>query len=357
MELGRPPGRRAGSPLSPVGGPDMDRRQIVVQRAREFFGDRLDDVVHMVRQDRQEMRGWQEPAHLRAVLRRTIREQGGSGNPTEATQVMLDELEFCRSAGEPDRGQQREAIGQLLEAGAVGLEKIARNASDFTPEELFGLEAVLLLYGRPALLIAENRLASVPPFWNLISDQNEEIEIVARGVGRIELLGHPEFDWAGTGFLVNETTLLTTRRTVEVFAEQRNGQWAFRPGITAWMNYQSPHQRVAAAGYRVRGVRGVHERYDLALLEVEPPHNDGRAPAPLALAAEPPPCTEGREVYLVGYPVRDARRNDPERMTRIFRDVYNVKRVQPGVMRGCLHFHELELLQHDCAPLGRTGGG
>src|SRR5262245_26076896 len=48
----------------------MDRRQMVVQRAREFFGDRLDDVVHMVWQDRNDMRGWQEPAHVRAAVRR-----------------------------------------------------------------------------------------------------------------------------------------------------------------------------------------------------------------------------------------------------------------------------------------------
>ena len=43
----------------------MDRRQVIVQRVREIFGERLDDVLHMVRQDRQDMRGWQEPAHVR----------------------------------------------------------------------------------------------------------------------------------------------------------------------------------------------------------------------------------------------------------------------------------------------------
>ena len=53
----------------------MDRRQLVVQRVREFFGERVDDVLHMVRQDRQELRGWQEPAHVRAVVRRAIRER------------------------------------------------------------------------------------------------------------------------------------------------------------------------------------------------------------------------------------------------------------------------------------------
>jgi hypothetical protein len=33
---------------------------------------------------------------------------------------------------------------------------------------------------------------------------------------------------------------------------------------------------------------------------------------------------------LIGYPVRDARRNESERIAQIFREVYNVKRVFPG---------------------------
>ena len=125
-------------------------------------------------------------------------------------------------------------------------------------------------------------LASVPPFWNVLEDQREDIEMAQRGVGRIELLGHPEFDWAGTGFLVSDDVLMTTRRTAELFAENRNDNWQFRPGITAWMDYRSAYQDVASAGYRVRDVIGVHEHYDLALLEVEPPQVNGSAPVPLA---------------------------------------------------------------------------
>ena len=52
----------------------MDRKQMVVQRVRDFFGDRVEDVIHMVWQDRNGLRGWQEPAHVRSVVRRTIRE-------------------------------------------------------------------------------------------------------------------------------------------------------------------------------------------------------------------------------------------------------------------------------------------
>jgi hypothetical protein len=333
----------------------MDRRQLVVQRVREFFGERVDDMLHMIRQDRQELRGWQEPAHLRAAVRRTIREE--AGRDSDETNVTVATFDFGRAAGEPDRGQQREAIGQLLEIGANGLEKAAHNSpNDLTPEEVFALECVLLLYGRPAVLVSENRLAAVPPYWNLLEDQREDIQMAQRGVGRIELLGHPEYDWAGTGFLVNETVLMTTRRTAELFIENRNGAWQFRPGITTWMDYRSPFQCVSSAGYRVRAVIGVHDRYDLALFEVERPQINGVIPTPLALAALPPERTDGRPVYLIGYPVRDARRNEPEPVTRIFRDVYNVKRVQPGVLRGAFAFAEVQLLRHDCAPLGQTAG-
>jgi hypothetical protein len=331
----------------------MDRRQLIVQRARESFGDRLDDVLHMVRQDRQGLRGWEEPAHVRAVVRRTSRQAGNGGRDD---QTVLAELEFARNAGEPDRGQQREGVGLLLEAGASALEKlISDQVNALSPEETLGLEMVLLLYGRPAVFVDNGRLDRLPPFWNLLEDQREDIELATRGVGRIELYGHPEYDWAGTGFLVADQILMTTRRVAEQFVENRGNAWTFRPGITAWMDYRST-QSVASAGYQVRGVIGVHERYDLALLEVEGPQLNGSAPTPLSLAAVPPTTTEGRYVYLIGYPVRDARRSEPEAIARIFRDLYNVKRVQPGQLRGAFQFNDIQLLRHDCAPLGQTSG-
>src|SRR5436305_1671492 len=85
-------------------------------------------------------------------------------------------------------------------------------------------------------------------FGNRVEDQREDIEMAQRGVGRIELLGHPEYDWAGTGFLVNDNVLMTTRRTAELFIENRDGGWRFRPGITTWMDYRSPYQCLSSAG-------------------------------------------------------------------------------------------------------------
>jgi hypothetical protein len=142
-----------------------------------------------------------------------------------------------------------------------------------------------------------------------------------------------------------------------LFVEQNNGNWQFRPGITSWMDYRAEYQRVASAGYRVRGVIGVHENYDLALLDVEPPgYQQANTPMPLALAAQPPSYLQGRPVYLIGYPVRDARRNEPEPVARIFRDLYNVKRVQPGQLHNTFQFGPVQFLSHDCGWLGNNTG-
>src|SRR5262245_9321093 len=102
----------------------MDRRQTVALRAREWFGDRLEDLELLVRQARQEVRGWEEPAHLRAVLRRPLGGRNGPATINERAGVITSaptdapELELARGAGEPERGPQREATGRLLEAGA-----------------------------------------------------------------------------------------------------------------------------------------------------------------------------------------------------------------------------------------------
>src|SRR5262249_23594501 len=151
-------------------------------------------------------------------------------------------------------------------------------------------------------------------------------------------------------------------RFAELFSENVNDRWQFRPGITAWMDYRSAYQNVSTAGFRVRSVFGVHPQYDLALLEVEGPQINGAAPVALSLSATPPPFTHpppsarGRRFHLTGPPARAPRRNDPEPIARVFRDVYNVKRVQPGVLRGEFRFSEVRFLRHDCAPLGQNAG-
>jgi hypothetical protein len=303
------------------------------------------------------LRGWQEPAHVRSVLRRSINEQqpAHAHESGSVATVTMQETEFGRTAGEPDRGQQRESLGQILEAGCWAMEKMMGTAQpEFTPAERLGLECVLSLYARPSLLLTNNHLGAVPEMWNCLAEQREDVEMVQRGVGRLELMGHPEWNWAGTAFLINETTLMTTRRTAEIFCEMQGQKtWTFRPGITAWMDYNCEPSRQASARCKVRGVIGCHERYDLALLEVEPSADA----CPLVLSSISPAEMCGRPVYMVSFPVCDARRSEPETITRIFRDVYSCKRVNPGRIINNFRFGNVELMNHDCCTIGQTSGG
>jgi hypothetical protein len=128
-------------------------------------------------------------------------------------------------------------------------------------------------------------------------------------------------------------------------------------GITVWMDYRSRAQHVASAGYRVRAIRGLHNRYDLAVMEVEPPENQKDSPTPLAIGGQAPADLEKRPVYLVGFPFRDERRKESPVLEELFRHGASGKRIHPGMSRGLLDFGDVQLLQHDCLGLGRLSGG
>jgi hypothetical protein len=77
-------------------------------------------------------------------------------------------------------------------------------------------------------------------------------------------------------------------------------------------------------------------------------------PVPLKIASHFPGAGQGREVYAVGYPAWDGRRNDPAPMLEIFKNVFNVKRLQPGEMTDLLESQRL--FKHDCSTLGGNSG-
>jgi hypothetical protein len=335
----------------------MDHKQAVMARAREVFAGRTDQVLQVVKQDADLLRDRIEPAHFRGVLRRRFWEDPGAEEL--ATAVAVAEAPFGEV--ETEEPQQCEELSQILRAGATALEKLLKQQdipdSEWTKDEVVGLECCLLLYGRPALLLSDGRLGTLPAVWEGFEREREGIELAQYGVGRIELLGHPLYDWAGTGFLVGETVLMTTRQVAEVFIERHSdGRWSFRPGVSAWLDNRSHSLHPISASCRIESVIGVDDHYDLALLRVERPLATGRAPVPLTIAAHAPRQLAGHAIYMVGYPVRDSRQTEPSLIGRIFREVYDVKRVHPGCIREEFEFRDVHLFRHDCGMLGNTRG-
>lgn len=251
--------------------------------------------------------------------------------------------------------QERERV---LAAGrrAIVLLRHQRDRATLTRDEQVGLEAIVRLTARPAILIQDGRFLPPPAEWAILDepDTRAAIERTVTAVGRIEVDGHPSLDWIGTGFLVAEDVVMTNRHVAMEFAELAGRSWRIRERMKVRLDYVEELGATRSAEFAVRDIIGVHPRHDLALLGVSTRGSRGaRRPTPLPLAARPT-LRAGRKVYVIGYPAADSRRNDPEEMRRIFANIYDVKRLQPGETLGVQRARVT--LTHDCSTLGGNSG-
>ncbi|MEU6982247.1 serine protease [Streptomyces sp. NPDC046324] len=248
-------------------------------------------------------------------------------------------------AGQISRFAQEERA-RVLEAGVSGLEKLAADRADeISEDEHFGMEAIVLLEGRPAIPVQGRDFAAQDGVWSVLEADRAAIRASIARVGRLEVTGHPSLDWVGTAFLVGPRTVMTTRHVAGEFSGAEDAGLSFREGMSARVDL--------GEGYEVTEVIGIHPDVDMALLRVVPP-DGGALPTPLAVAADAPADLPGRPVYMIGHPVWDGRRDEPESMRRIFMDVYDAKRLQPGT---ATEFTPDRLvMRHDCSTLGDSGG-
>jgi V8-like Glu-specific endopeptidase len=250
-----------------------------------------------------------------------------------------------------ERGRRR-----MIEGAQHGLRKLNREgeSAQLEPFEIASTEAVIRAVARPAILIQAGRFFDPPPGWEILEDMRESIERTFRSVGKIELAGHPDRVWCGTGFLVAADVVMTNSHVAKYFCERGpKADWRFKPGIRARIDYIEEFSTPASAEFVLEDVIGVHERLDLALLRVSPQSPQGAPPPmPLRLASEPPPEIEKRNVYVVGYPTWDPFNNDPEIMRHLFNGIYGVKYFQPGQVMEMVGSE----LDHDCSTLSGNSG-
>ncbi len=259
-------------------------------------------------------------------------------------------------AEDPIAAATRRERDRALGKGIDALAKIAhRRDADLDDAERFGLRAIVQFEGRPAILVQDGDFARPPHEWSRLAAYRDGIRAVIARSGRIEVSGHVELDWVGTGALVGPDVLMTNRHVAQEFCARAGERWAFRQGMAASIDFLEEHGRTASLEFEITEAIAIHEQHDLALLRVAGAAPDGRAlPEPLALAAAEPPHLFERDVYVVGYPAWDSRRGEPGAMRRIFADVYNVKRLQPGRAIGYSSMYSA--LEHDCSTLGGNSG-
>ena len=290
-------------------------------------------------------------AHRDVVIAEVRRVFGGALAELAERLSDLDEADAPSFSGlDPARADE------VLLHGTAGLRQLAQDSPDqLTGDEVTGLEAIIALEGRPALFIAGGDFFGAPPLWHGLNGHRDAIrESIAR-VGRVEVAGLDAMDWVGTGFLAAPGAIITNRHVAAAFAESGPAGWRFRPGLSAGLDFNREQGAIEPLSFALTGIVGVHDQCDLAVLAIAPAGRDGRPlPGPLPVATSAPGAVVDRTVYVIGYPGWDGTRNDAAEMHRIFSGVYEVKRLQPGLITawpdGALSF------AHDCSTLGGNSG-
>jgi Trypsin-like peptidase domain len=316
----------------------MADRDVVIAEVRRTFGDRLTELEERLS---------------------TIDE---SELPQEPGPAMPD-IDTPPSGELPDRavvpGVERAAEAERREIvldGTNGLRKVIEGREDeLTPREQVGLEAIIVLEGRPPLFIQGGDFVQTPAEWQVLNGHRDRIKASIARVGRVEVDGHPDYEWIGTGFLAGLQAIITNRHVAREFARADGDRWTFETGMSAALDFNEEHGALQPLEFAITGIVGIHERFDLAVLEVAQTGGANQAlPDPLAVAATQPGVVSDRQVYVIGYPAWDGRRNDPTYMRQIFSNIYDVKRLQPGLITSWTDGADRFI--HDCSTLGGNSG-
>jgi V8-like Glu-specific endopeptidase len=219
------------------------------------------------------------------------------------------------------------------------------------------LEAIVLLTGRPALFIKTDTFELPTGEWEILAPYRAEISAVAKSVGRIGVSMDYGTPYVGSGFVVAPGLVMTNRHVVEKFVARTSDGWILDPGCQMVVDFKQEFGIADKREFRVEGVVWVdgREHVDLALIKLEASAvESGQSPAPLRLQKDEGYANKGNNVYVVGYPAADPKRNDPKEMQRIFAGVYEKKRLAPGRISSLdpTEGH----LSHDCSTLGGNSG-
>lgn len=242
---------------------------------------------------------------------------------------------------------------------ATSLEQQGLTKSGFQPDFLerggIHLEAIIRRAARPVFYVQDNSYADPPSeFWcERLAANRQLIESMVLSVGRVELKNHETFDWNGTAWLVRDDVIVTNAHVAKLFASRSGAAWVFRQNVrsktvTPRIDFREEYQRPDEMEIEISEILFIEDGSgpDIALLRGVRRAGIGK-PIPLATSVDP-----NLEVITIGFPKEDSSVPDAELVTAIFDDVYNVKRISPGIVGTVVDTY----LTHDCTTLGGSSG-
>jgi endonuclease G, mitochondrial len=226
------------------------------------------------------------------------------------------------------------------------------------------VEAVIIPFGRPVLLVRNNRFA-LPDSDELkkrLLPAKKRIEKALPSVGRLEFVHHPTRSWDGSGWMIAERTIVTNRHIAERFATRSDNKITFNKNhlgqvIGARIDFREEYlgRGENQEPFEV-GVEQVlfMERHDQAMPDVAflKLSAEGSLPSPIPIGSQ---SEANMDIVVIGYPAEDSRGFDSrEEAKRIFGDIYDVKRVAPGKV--LVSNKEEWYFTHDASTLGGNSG-
>lgn len=221
------------------------------------------------------------------------------------------------------------------------------------------MEAIIKTVGRPALLIKNDTFEQVvDPLWvGPLEKGRTHIDSAIKAVGRVDLSYHPDFSMLATAWLVTSDIVITNRHVAEKFAEKNNDGFGFiindnDETITARIDFKAEDKSPEKSVFKVEKILHIEEKSgpDIAFLRISKTNKYGSSlsqPIPLSEESIQP----NRNVAIIGYPMFDSRELDADIQLRVFSGIFNVKRLQPGLITGVTN-----VIEHDCSTLGGNSG-
>ncbi|MGO9245456.1 MAG: trypsin-like serine peptidase [Verrucomicrobiia bacterium] len=249
------------------------------------------------------------------------------------------------------------SIPSITEAAAQSLDKVIHN-KPLSQKDLAHLESIIIPALRPAFDILNESYEDLPDYWSVLNHQRKAMEPIIRGVGRLQLTGHPSYTLVGTGFVCGPNRILTNYHVAQIFVRgvESGGQLSYLPGVTCAMDMLAEVGNANSLRLDVTRPLTISSRWDAALLHVE---SLPGSIEPLPLAKLAPSTLDGGFAAIIGYPSYDPYESFVDQ-ANIFRAVFDRKRLQPGKLNGRADVdsfgHTVSAVAHDCSTLGGNSG-
>ncbi|WHS56314.1 MULTISPECIES: trypsin-like serine peptidase [Pseudomonas] len=316
---------------------------------------------------------------LRSRLRCHGNMHGGESLVADALSEHAREQALARLAAQVDEGDPE--ARKLLENARLGLDYLNTESGTLTMAMRVGIEAIILADGsRPALLVSNDSIDFDDPLigsWlSRLSKSKPLLRDALSKIARIAMpLANGTVQTLGTGFLIGTGLLATNRHVLQEMAVLNDsGTWRFKDDLIIDFGGEYHRTHVPAALARpVTVVRcgteliqqlGEPRHLDFALIEIQACANH-RLPTALQVFedSDAQVFKPGAPVVTIGFPAKPSfGMEDPKALFKLFKGVFDVKRLSPGLVGDSLgqvpgDSQPPRCFSHDASTLGGNSGG